>query len=107
MLRSAGRHRCSRDRCRRHGGYRMDGTRKLRSIRRAVMVLSVVVLLPVWYLLSYGTLYWYLGYDSAKGGQSQLRDVAVGVHDVLYLPLDRYRWSEWPGHSFLQHFVCW
>ena len=78
----------------------MRTTCRYRIVRRAVMVIAVVVVLTGWYVSSYMSLNWCVG--------RQL--VSLTTFDTLvetvFRPITEYRNSDWPGSQTLKAIDC-
>jgi len=80
----------------------MPATRPRRIVRRAVMVLAGVVLLPVWYVGSYGSAHWLTGRGELP--HSALRH----LNRTAFYPLEWYgRQHGMPGADAIRSFPRW
>jgi len=63
--------------------------------RRAVIALAVVVLLPVWYIGSYATMWWMIGNGSLSWS------VTSPLCKTIYEPLESYAMAGSPSSNLL------
>lgn len=80
-----------------------------RIVKRTVLSIAVFI---AWYVLSFGAVSWYLGYDIVKASprtatEDLARDVADQADKVFFAPLNAYAETERPGARFLRKFVGW
>src|SRR5262245_49077867 len=87
----------------------MSATRPRRIVRRAVIALAVVVLLPVWYVASWGTVQWLPGRGVSLQPERQISQAisSGGVDRIVFMPLDRYSLCGLPGGKSAWVFSRW
>src|SRR5690349_15747807 len=84
----------------------MRATRSRRIVRRAVMTLAIVLLLPAWYLLSVAVLW--AGLEAgAEGGWLSGAITYSSVPEIYMKPALWYLGSELPGSDAYAHVIWW
>jgi hypothetical protein len=73
----------------------MPSARRRRIVRRAVMVLVLAILLPVWYVGSWGLLHWCAGRSVVSWSAFDL------LAGTVFRPLESYKYSDRPGSRTL------